>query len=211
MKIERIVSSLLDSNMYIIEEDGHTIIFDPCNKDVNISTKKTDYIILTHEHYDHISGVNKYKEITDALVICCFECAENIVDPKKNMSHYFESFWDIQTWTDKVFTEKVEDYSCTADVTFGQEYSLCWQGHNIYFRHTPGHSAGSSCVVVDDKIMFSGDSLIKGYKPSLRFPGGSRKRWNEETVPFLRKIKRDILVYPGHFDSFYLSEYEWSE
>ena len=56
MKIKRIVSDLLSSNMYILEENRHAIIIDP-NSDISDfeSSIQYDCDLLTHEHYDHIS------------------------------------------------------------------------------------------------------------------------------------------------------------
>lgn len=57
MKIFHIISNLISSNMYVLEENNHLILIDPCIIDIRLENKTVDYIFLTHEHYDHISGV----------------------------------------------------------------------------------------------------------------------------------------------------------
>lgn len=209
MTIERVVSPLLKSNMFIVREGKRAFIVDPCEWNEMDGDTIFDYIFLTHEHYDHISGVNLFKEKTNAEVVCNAECAENIMNPKRNMSHYFQAFSEIQTWTEEPLTIEVNDYICTADNTFEDDCVISWCGHKIFLFHTPGHSNGSVCIVVDDKYLFSGDSLINGYETTLRFPGGDRRKWEEISLPRLKKLSDQLLVFPGHFDQFYLYEYKW--
>ena len=56
MKIFHIISNLISSNMYVLEENNHLILIDPCIIDIRLENKTVDYIFLTHEHYDHIRG-----------------------------------------------------------------------------------------------------------------------------------------------------------
>lgn len=70
MQIKRYVSELMASNMYVIQEDRHAIVIDPYDNIFVANLLHIDKIILTHEHYDHISGVNVWREITSAPVLC---------------------------------------------------------------------------------------------------------------------------------------------
>ena len=83
MEIRRYESGLLSSNMYVVVEGHRAIVIDPFD-DVSPATGLTiDYILLTHEHYDHISGVNTWKKATGALVLCSKACAENIQNQRR--------------------------------------------------------------------------------------------------------------------------------
>lgn len=86
MKIHRIVSGLLASNMYLLEERGPVIAVDPC-EDLSACDPALTYdrIFLTHEHCDHISGVDARREGTGARVICSLPCGENLKDGKKKL------------------------------------------------------------------------------------------------------------------------------
>lgn len=175
MKIFTIISNLIYSNMYVIEENNHLILIDPCIIDISLKNKTIDYIFLTHEHYDHISGVNYWKEKCEAKVICSKSCAENIKSSRKNLSIFFKTFCELQIWVKlKVPVENVE-YVCQADKFFDNSLTIEWQGNKIYLFGCPGHSLGSSCVLVNDKILFSGDSLFKDYPTVTGLPGGSKK------------------------------------
>ena len=48
-----------------------------------------EYIFLTHEHFDHIWGVNLLKEIYNSHLICSLTCSQKIVNKKKNMSIFY--------------------------------------------------------------------------------------------------------------------------
>lgn len=205
MRVKRIVSDLLFSNMYIVEENQHAIIIDPANDTSCFeSTMQYDWILLTHEHYDHIRGVNTWRDLCGAKVLCQKNCEENIINPKKNISHYFDRFCEMQTWTEYERGRKYEDYSCRADETFEDSLMMEWQGHSIWMFSCPGHSDGGVCIQVDEKFLFSGDSLLRDFPTECRFPGGSRMKWEETAMPKLRKLDKKLLVYPGHFEEFVL-------
>ena len=203
IEIKRYVSSLLSSNMYVISEGDHAIVIDPYEDTTPSEGLMIDYIILTHEHYDHISGVNVWKKTRDAPVLCSSPCAENIQDSKKNLAYYFEEFCELQTWI-KVddIPEHDKAYSCTADIVFCDETVLEWNGHHLHLFEMPGHSMGSIGIVLDNLYFFSGDSLLENTDISLRLPGGSRKKWKEIGLPRLQSVSKNICVYPGHFEKF---------
>lgn len=203
MQINRIESDILLSNMYLVIEGKHAIVIDPCiNMDV-ASDLSVDGYILTHEHIDHISGVNCWKKARDAPVICSKACADNIEDPRKNLAAYFTEFYKLQTWVKYQEIPYVSPkYSCTADKTFVSEVSFDWLGHKWYLFEMPGHSAGSIGIMLDERHFFSGDSLINNYNIALRFPGGSRKIWNEVGAKRLAEVPAGIRVHPGHFEEF---------
>lgn len=203
IEIKRYVSGLLSSNMYVIIEGDHAIVIDPFEDTTPSEGLIIDYIILTHEHYDHISGVNAWKKARDVPILCSSPCAENIQDPKKNLAYYFEEFCELQTWI-KVETVPDHDktYSCHADMVFDDETVLEWEGHHLHLFEMPGHSTGSIGIVLDDVAFFSGDSLLENTEVSLRLPGGSKKRWKEIGLPRLQRIPTGVRVYPGHFEDF---------
>ena len=203
MDIKRYVSELLCSNMYVVTENGHALIIDPYD-DITIGYGlKVDKILLTHEHYDHISGVNEWKKVYGAPVLCSTECAKNIQNPRKNLANLFTVFCELQTWIELEKNPKVDaGYVCEADEVFSNEMSFKWQEHKVKLFEMPGHSAGSIGIIIDEKIFFSGDSLMENFDIELRLPGGSKKKWESIGKPRLQKISDGMMVYPGHFQEF---------
>ena len=203
IKIERYVSGLLSSNMYLVIDGSHAIVIDPFETMIPLAGVTIDYILLTHEHYDHISGVNIWKKARDAPVLCSRPCADNIQNPKKNLAYFFKDFCELQTWIElKSLPQYDPNYSCKADEIFEDELSFEWQGHQIHLFELPGHSMGSSGILLDRNKFFSGDSLLENTDISLRFPGGSKKKWLEVGLPRLKELPIGIMVYPGHFNEF---------
>jgi len=205
MEIRRVKSQLLESNMYLIVEDGHAIVIDPCEDTSHGENLQIDMIIITHEHYDHISGVNLWKQKFSAPLLCSKTCAENIQSPKKNFARLFEVYCELQSWIELHNKPKMNnDYVCCADEWFTDCEKRSWKGHEIELVELPGHSGGSIGILLDGVNFFSGDSLMKDYPVELRFPGGDEKKWEEISKARIESLPCGTHVFPGHFDDYIL-------
>lgn len=205
----------MDSNMFIISAGTAALVIDP-NRDksaMDMLEKQnvTDItIILTHEHFDHISGVNELRELVqdgNCKVIASGKCASMITDPDKNMSRYFEAMFITRSEEDRQQAMKLfeQDYACSADVTFDKNYEFKWQDLTIRLTETLGHSPGSICAEIYDEkqvllALVTGDSLVQGNKVITRLPGGSKEEYSEQTRPYLERFVGDTPVLPGHGD-----------
>lgn len=196
----------IDARMYIIAENGKAVIIDPCvsedaKKYLQSEGIKDIMVLLTHEHYDHISGVNWLrKNFPETRVVCSEACSKAIMSPHKNLSAYYEILFmgkdpEVQEYVKNM---EVPPYSCEADETFQGQTEWNWEGHQIVMVETPGHSKGSCCILFDKECMFSGDTLVTGHETILRLPGGSKKDFVEITMPFLNSLDSELMVYPGH-------------
>lgn len=203
--------------MYLLydADSGHGILIDPTEEDTAMQwlAEKNillDYIILTHEHYDHISALNELRGRTGAQVVASSVCSNRIQNARHNLSRIFDvvlAFKRERFPDQEVYSEKVEPYEAeAADVTFEGEISLPWQGHCIHMWEAPGHSKGSMLICIDDEYLFSGDSLSYDYELITRLPGGNTKDYDSITRPLLQSICQDVRVYPGHGRSFALRE-----
>lgn len=203
MKIKRVVSDLLDSNMYLIIQEDHMLVIDPCRDTSHGKDYHVDAMILTHEHYDHISGVNLWKSEYDAPVWCSQLCGQNCRDPKKNMSRHFEAFSAIQTFVEIRHPLNFDkQFKCEPDFMFKGEIEFIWRGNQIVLMELPGHSAGSIGILINSGHFFSGDSMWRDREVELGFPGGSKRDWNGVSVPKLAALRDGIMIYPGHEEPF---------
>lgn len=207
MQITKYISNLMFSNMYVLTDSGHSLLIDPFEGCMLPKDSPPDLIIVTHEHYDHISGVNSVKKEFGIPLICSESCAWRISDPKKNSARYFESFCQLQTYGEQDMSVPIDtEYSCRADLTFEEEIRFKWQENEIWLFSLPGHSPGSIGIMVNNECFFSGDSLFLDSETELRFPGGSRKVWNEISVKKIIDIPECVKVYPGHREKFFMKE-----
>ena len=202
MEIKAYASDLLSSNMYIISENGHAVVIDPSRDIARGEGLIIDLLMVTHEHYDHISGVNMWKEAYKAPLLCSDACAANLGDTVKNQSRHFDVFCEFQSWIKQDAPVETEsDYKCEADMTFRDKTEFEWQGHLFRLIEIPGHSQGSIGIYLDD-FFFSGDSLLEGKETEFRLPGGSREQWREIGEPRIGAVPAGTTIFPGHFNSF---------
>ncbi|PIA12912.1 Metallo-hydrolase/oxidoreductase [Coemansia reversa NRRL 1564] len=68
----------------------------------------------------------------------------------------------------------------------------------ITFLHTPGHTPGSQCLLVNECRLFSGDTLFPGACGRIDLKGGSLSDMVESLQSRLRAIPDSTVVYPGH-------------
>jgi Zn-dependent hydrolases, including glyoxylases len=93
------------------------------------------------------------------------------------------------------------------DITFTENYTFNWHNITFQFYHIPGHSQGSSLIVMNGQYAFTGDSLLKDLPIIIRFPGSNRADYESITMPLLSNLlTSDMTVLPGHGDPFVLKE-----
>ena len=119
--------------------------------------------------------------------------------PPGNLSAYADVLAELGG---KQIPEHWSPFACkAADITFENQYAFRWMGHAVELFSTPGHSAGSCCIVVDD-MLFVGDTVLEN-NLMVKFPGSSKKLYRSVTAPLLEKWlvgNRISCVYPGHGD-----------
>lgn len=128
---------------------------------------KLKNIILTHHHYDHINAAEAVKSKTDAIILCHAHTA---------------SLLNRQSTYDKLIDDK-------EIIRIGNCEIIC--------IHTPGHSPGGICLIVDNRWLVSGDTLFIGDCGRADLEGGSI----DELFRSLQKIKNlneNLIVCPGH-------------
>jgi len=201
IKLLSIVNHPVSSNCYILYDElsSRCLLIDPGSEypdliDDILHTKRLypDYIILTHEHFDHIWGCNYFISKYDSKLICSELCADSIKLPKKNLSFFYNQC----------------GFSINANVLSLEDigWKLEWNEHLIYFAKAQGHTDGGILFYVNS-YLFTGDTLIEGEKTVTKLPTGSKLKL-KETILFLDKLKGHRLqVYPGHGNAFDLDSY----
>lgn len=203
--VYRFSMPVIDSSMYLVPAGESCLVVDPCvSQEAETLLDELGIreclILLTHEHYDHISGVNRLRELRPCQVICTESCGERIGDPRKNCAAYSAALVVAKSEEEQARFLKIVDteYACQADRTYSGQTKLQWHDLTLTLRETPGHSPGSQIIEIEERWYFTGDSLIPGEKVITRFPGGSRRAYEEITRPRLEAIPPGSILFPGH-------------
>lgn len=214
--IHRFTDQLNDTNMYILEAQGtgYAVLIDPADGDAarRCLEKRSlclDYIILTHEHYDHIVSLKEMQAYSGAKVVASKNCSDRIQDPTKNISKYFHvilAFKEKNPLLPETGKTILPYYADPADIVFEDAMALDWQNHRITLKEAPGHSPGSILIDIDGRYLFSGDTLSYEYELVTALPGGNKKAYEEITKPVLKCFAKEVLVYPGHGRTFSMEE-----
>lgn len=187
----------LGTNCYILtdEESGESAAVDCAvfDADYEALLKKAGvfslkYILLTHGHFDHVSGVKQLKDACGGLICIHHEDAACLTDPKKSLNSY-------------VRYAGLEPVSPDLLIDEGSELFL---GENsITVIHTPGHTQGSVCYLTDGK-MFCGDTLFRQSMGRTDLPGGSTLTLLV-SLSRLARLEGEYDVFPGHGETTTLS------
>lgn len=68
---------------------------------------------------------------------------------------------------------------------------------SIELLHTPGHTPGSQCFLVDGRLV-SGDTLFTQGCGRVDLPGGDAEEMFRTLTQRLAKLPSDTVLYPGH-------------
>jgi glyoxylase-like metal-dependent hydrolase (beta-lactamase superfamily II) len=71
----------------------------------------------------------------------------------------------------------------------------------ITLLHTPGHTPGSQCFLVDGRYLVSGDTLFLEGCGRTDLPGGDPALLYESLTQKLAKVPDEAILFPGHLYS----------
>jgi len=140
--------------------------------------KNLKAILLTHGHVDHIGAVSALRE-NGVPVYIHKKDADMLTNPNLSLAAMFG----------KPESQGEADFDLAEGVL-----GLC--GLTISMLHTPGHTPGSVCFLVDN-VLFSGDTLFEGGVGRTDLPGGDDSAL-KASVSRLIHLDPDIIVCPGH-------------
>ena len=210
MKTEIYPVKLGIETSFIIKGDGVILIdagtpgklnkFLKAIKKAGISPGDIKLIVLTHAHWDHIGSLNDIKHATGAKVLIHSAEKDWIEKPLKPLPPGFTCAGKIFVKFVQLIIPFIKIQPTEADITFEDEFSLHEYGIPGKIIHTPGHSPGSSTVILDSGDIFSGDmamnTLPLRVSPNIAALGYDMqlviKSW-EKILEF-----NPMRVYPAH-------------
>ena len=139
--------------------------------------KKPGAVILTHGHFDHIMATADFQSLL--VPVYMHQADELLVNGSGNLAKYFGL--------------KMQPFSVDNRLIEG-DFNIC--GFNLSVIETPGHTAGSVCIQIENAI-FTGDTLFLDSYGRTDFPSG-----NEQSLIASSKklfaLKGDFILYSGH-------------
>lgn len=147
-----------------------------------LSVSDIDCVVVTHAHWDHAQNLD------------VFPSAEVLIHPweRRYAAKPHANDWATPAWSGSM----IEHHDHVVEVDEGHEIEP-----GVSILHTPGHSPGSICVVVEDEAgcrVVTGDvvqyprTALAGYNPVVF--------WDDEAAT--RSIHRVTgmadVIYPGH-------------
>ncbi len=167
---------IIDPGMY---SDNELVVFDDFIKNYKL---KVELVVLTHGHFDHWFGAYHLQE-TGAKVLMH---KEDVVIMEKS-------------------AEIASDYNLNVtrlphvDAYLDDGQVIEVGGVEMRVIHTPGHSPGHVCLVLDsEKIMFTGDLIFKNTIGRTDIPGGDYVKLADSIKNKILPIKDNYTLLPGH-------------
>ena len=182
-------------NGYVVgcEETRDAVVIDPGDEvDQLLEAVKTHglqvrYILLTHAHLDHITGVGRAKAAL-GVPVGLHQADNFLYEGVVQQGRAFGFEVEAQPAVDFF-------YEPDATMTFGR--------YKAHVRHTPGHCPGGVCLAVAregsiETALFVGDTLFAGSIGRTDLPGGDMTTLLRSIQDVLFTYPDDSVVYSGH-------------
>ena len=202
MRIDELTVGPVQTRCYLLsEEDGQEcIVIDPGDEAARIrkaaGNRKIAAILLTHGHFDHIGAV---RELYHS------ELRTQDPDQQNGAAGQNESYpriiiheLDAPMLSDPVLNagmgllrQRITVPEPTDRVKEGDELELA--GLKVKVLHTPGHTPGSVCYLIDGEL-FTGDTVFDFGWGRTDLPGGNES----DMAASLRRLMPMVRTMPMH-------------
>lgn len=152
-------------------------ILDELNRD----DMKLESVLITHFHPDHLGGSMMGFDIQGATELLA-RGHDIKIHIHKDEADYVPRVCGLSR-SDLTLTESGDD--------------LVVGSQRIQFLHTPGHTPGSQCFLVNGNLI-SGDTLFIGGCGRVDLPGSDPAQMYDSLTNKLKALPEDTVLYPGH-------------
>ena len=135
------------------------------------------HAFVTHTHPDHVGGGFAGMEIAGVTELL-EKCKAKLV-------------------VHKAEAEFLKGLSSSDMIKSGNGDKVDVGGVEIQLMHTPGHTPGSQCFLVDGRVV-SGDTMFVDACGRVDFPGGNAEQMYYSLTQKLAALPDDTILFPGH-------------
>lgn len=180
------------SHVYLLKGRAKNVLIDTgiasnfgnlesCLREVGLTPADIHFIVLTHEHFDHIGAAAYF---FDTAVLAAHRLAANKIDLQDEfvmMSRYFD--------------RQAKPFQ--AEICLEGETVIDLGNYRLRIIHTPGHTSGCICLYEPEhRLLFTGDTVLADGILSGVFASGNI---SDYLVSLQRLSSLQIEeMYPGH-------------
>ena len=189
MRIEQRVIGACHTNVYLlISEKNNAVLIDPADDAEGIihwireSGATLKYIFITHGHADHVLALPAVRDCFNVPVIISKTDAERLVHP------------DLINDRPYVTTPFL---SINPDLLVQEGDELWMDELKMRFYGMMGHTDGSLAVIAD-RVIFTGDTMLKHGHGKTTLPGGDEERLIASIRRMTEELEGEYRILPGH-------------
>ena len=138
------------------------------------------HILLTHAHFDHVSGVTVAKQQFNVPI---YLHRDDLL------------LYQLAVQQGELFGVEIAQPP-DVDVFYGAD-PVKFGDYMVHVHHTPGHCPGGVCLQVENHL-FVGDTLFSGGIGRTDLPGGDYDVLMRSITNVLFALGDDSIVHPGH-------------
>ena len=203
MRVHTIITGT--STAYLIETDAGLVLVDAgypkyerrmLRRMRALGQDSLRLIFITHAHLDHYGSAASLRRLTGAPIAIHRADADAMARGETPVGSVRGRGWF--TWMLlRLFEPHLRAEPTPPDVLLNDGDHLRAYGLDASVLHTPGHTPGSSCLIVEGRIAFVGDLLSNTIRPHVQ--GSFADDWSLIPQSLSRlKALRPEWVYAGH-------------
>ena len=207
LSVNTLIVPVCDNKVFIVDPAACSISGDSFSFLNFLKTNNLECIgiVLTHSHFDHITGLFELKEIF----------------PNAKIAIHKDEASEIQAGLGPMNQSILQNFGMSSLIPFFNQFvnpDILLQDKNnlsIFAQspdeklsselkkwiviHTPGHSPGSICLYNEEKrVLISGDTLFYGTCGRTDMYGGNQRTIESSLAKLDKIIPNGTKVYPGH-------------
>lgn len=161
-----------------------------------LNRQDLDLIYITHGHLDHYGSAAAVRRMTGAPIAIhradapAMAGGETRLGQPRGVGRILAALLPLaQPW--------LRPEPAQADILLDDDQSLDGLGMNARALYTPGHTVGSTCLVMEDRVAFSGDLVTTTGSPHVQRAFAEDWAQIPISVARLQEVEPEV-VYPGH-------------